>query len=639
MSKGLKEISKFNFDEKPVVMSFENYLEEAKCNRELYISAAERMLKAIGEPEYVDTSKDSRLSKLFGNRVIRRYNTFADFYGMEDVIERIVSYFRHSAQNLEEARQILYLLGPVGSAKSSIAERLKALLETQPFYALAGSPINESPLGLISPLASDRLQIPETYLKHIPSPWAVKRLEEFGGDLSKFKVVKKYPSSIKQIAICKTEPGDENNQDISTLVGKLDIRQLENYSQADPDAYSYTGGLCLANRGMLDFVEMFKAPIKVLHPLLTATQENNYKGVEAIGAIPFDGVIVSHSNESEWNTFKNDKTNEAFLDRIYTVEVPYCTRVSEEISIYKKFINSSSLAEAPIAPGTLEMLARFSVLTRLTAPSTDATMTGAISKMMVYNGDNAKEKDPKAKSLQEYKDDASHDEGFSGVSTRAAYKILAEVFNFDAQEISADPVHLLYVLEKTIYSEHPNKDEADGLVEILKDYLAPEYAKQIGKDIQTAYLDSYSEYGQALFDRYLLYADNWCENQDYRDPDTGQMYSREALNSELEKIEKSAGIANPKDFRYEVTKWALRYRSDHKGNNPKWTSYEKLRRVIEATMFEKTEDLLPVISFSGHGTKEDKKKHKAFVERMVEMGYTERQVRRLVEWHTRISRS
>jgi serine protein kinase len=125
------------------------------------------------------------------------------------------------------------------------------------------------------------------------SPWAVKRLQELKGDISKFKVVKLYPSVLEQRGISKTEPGDENNQDISTLVGKVDIRKLGDHSQNDPDAYSYSGGLCLGNQGLMEFVEMFKAPIKVLHPLLTATQEKNYKGTEPIGAIPFNGSNIS----------------------------------------------------------------------------------------------------------------------------------------------------------------------------------------------------------------------------------------------------------------------------------------------------------------------------------------------------------
>src|SRR3712207_5660695 len=172
----------------------------------------------------------------------------------------------------------------------------------------------------------------------------------------------------------------ENNQDISSLVGKVDIRKLETLSQNDPDAYSYSGGLNRANQGLLEFVEMFKAPIKMLHPLLTATQEGNYIGTENIGAIPFSGIIMAHSNEAEWQTFKNNKNNEAFIDRIFVIKVPYCLRVTEEQKIYEKLIRGSELAEAPCAPATLEMLARFSVLSRL-RPHENSNF---YSKMRVY---------------------------------------------------------------------------------------------------------------------------------------------------------------------------------------------------------------------------------------------------------------
>ncbi|HEX7643673.1 MAG TPA: PrkA family serine protein kinase, partial [Burkholderiaceae bacterium] len=319
--------------------SLQEYLEICKRDRLAYASAAERMLAAIGEPELVDTRNDSRLSRIFANKVIKIYPAFREFYGTEEVIEQVVSYFRHAAQGLEERKQILYLLGPVGGGKSSIAEKLKHLMEKVPFYCIKGSPVNESPLGLFNEeedgaILEEDFGIPRRYLRTIPSPWAVKRLHEFNGDINKFRVVKRYPSVLKQIAISKTEPGDENNQDISSLVGKVDIRKLEDYAQDDPDAYSYSGGLCLANQGLMEFVEMFKAPIKVLHPLLTATQEGNYNSTEGLGGLPYSGIILAHSNESEWHSFRNNKNNEAFIDRIYIVKVPYCLRVTDEIKIY-----------------------------------------------------------------------------------------------------------------------------------------------------------------------------------------------------------------------------------------------------------------------------------------------------------------
>jgi serine protein kinase len=622
----------------PEEMTIQEYLDLCKTDHTAYASAGERMLLAIGEPEQINTKNDPRLSRIFTNRIIKRYPAFNEFYGIEDVIEQIVAYFKHAAQGLEEKKQILYLLGPVGSSKSSLAEKLKDLMEQIPFYAIKGSPVHESPLGLFDKdvygkVLLDEFGIPDRYLNNIMSPWAAKRLGEFKGDITKFKVVKVWPSRLNQVGITKTEPGDENNQDISALVGKVDIRKLEDYSQDDPDAYSYSGGLCIANQGMLEFVEMFKAPIKMLHPLLTATQEGNYNGTEG-SAIPFSGIVVAHSNESEWHTFRNNKNNEAFLDRVYIVKVPYCLRVNEETSIYEKLLRNSSLADAPCAPGTLEMMAQFAVLTRLKEPENSVIF----SKMRVYNGENLKDTDPKAKPLQEYRDAAGVDEGMSGLSTRFAYKILSKVFNYDSTEVAANPVHLMYILEKQIEQEQFPTETEEKYIDFIKTILAPKFGEFIGKEIQTAYLESYSEYGQNLFDRYISYADHWIQNTEYRDQDTGEMYDREALNVELEKIEKPAGIANPRDFRNEVVNYTLRQRAAKAGKNPVWTSYEKIRDVIEKRIFTNTEELLPIVSFNTKSSKEEQTKHDAFVARMMGTGekkYTRKQVELLVSWFLR----
>lgn len=620
--------------------SLQEYLELCKNDPSAYASAAERLLLAIGEPELIDTSLDLDLSRIFSNKIIKRYPEFLDFFGMEECIEQMVSFFKHAAQGLEEKKQILYLLGPVGGGKSSLAEKLKQLIEKVPFYALKGSPIHESPLGLFNPaedgkILEEEYGIPLRYVTSIMSPWAAKRLSEFNGDISKFRVIKQYPSMLNQIAISKTEPGDENNQDISSLVGKVDIRRLEEFPQNDPDAYSFSGGLCQSNQGIMEFVEMFKAPIKVLHPLLTASQEGNYNGTEAIGSIPFDGVILAHSNEAEWQGFKNNRNNEAFIDRVYIVKVPYCLRVSEEIRIYEKLLSNSSLSEVPCAPDTLNMLAQFTVLSRLKDPENSSIY----SKMRIYDGENLKDVDPKAKSIQEYKDTAGVDEGMEGLSTRFAFKILSKVFNFDPTEIAANPVHLMYVLEKQIEQEQFPPDIRDIYLNFLKEFIAPRYIEYIGKEIQTAYLESYSEYGQNIFDRYITYADLWIQDQEFRNPETGEVLDHGALNDELEKIEKPAGISNPKDFRHEVVNFVLRARASNEGNNPSWISYEKLRLVIEKIMFSNTEDLLPVISFNAKSSKDDQSKHQEFVKRMNERGYTEKQVRLLSEWYIRVRKS
>jgi serine protein kinase len=345
--------------------------------------------------------------------------------------------------------------------------------------------------------------------------------------------------------------------------------------------------------------------------------------------------LLAHSNESEWESFRNNRNNEAFLDRVYIVKVPYCLRITEEIRIYEKLLENSELAKASCAPSTLSILAQFSVLSRIKAVENSSLY----SKMRVYDGESLKDTDPKATSYQVYRDMAGVDEGMNGLSTRFAFKILSRVFNFDHQEVAANPVHLFYVLEQQIEREQFPQEMQDNYMEFLKGYLIPQYVEFIGKEIQTAYLESYSEYGQNIFDRYVTYADFWIQDQEYRDPETGQMFDRAALNDELEKIEKPAGISNPKDFRNEIVNFVLRARANNEGKNPAWNSYEKLRTVIEKKMFSNTEELLPVISFNAKANVDDQKKHDDFVARMEDKGYTQKQVRLLSEWYLRVRKS
>lgn len=616
---------------KQETLTLDEYLELASSDSSYYLNAAERMLKAIGEPTLINTTDNDRLGRIFSNRVIKVYDSFKDFFGMEEAIEKIVAYFTHYAQGLEESKQILYLLGPVGGGKSSLAEKLKALMETQPFYAIEGSPVFDNPLGLFGPQHADKLNIPERYLTNKVSPQLLKRLDnELEGDISKLKVVKLYPNQARRIALTKTEPGDENNQDISSLVGKVDIRKLADYAPDDPDAYSYSGGLCRGNRGILEFVEMFKAPIKMLHPLLTATQEKNYNGTQEIGSIPFDGIVLAHSNESEWESFRNNKNNEAFIDRVYITEVPYCLRATEERKILDKLIKNSTLKDAPAAPHTLDFLAQFNVITRMT----HSRSANPYTKMQVYDGRNVKHEDHQAKSVQEYKSLADNTEGFQGFGTRSGYKVLARTFNYDLEEVAANPVHLMICLQDYIEQEKL-PDDTKSFYESIIAELRGRYIKELEKDIQKSYLDADADFSQNMFERYIAHAKAWCNDDEFRDHQTGQMYDREALNQELEKIEKPAGIANPKDFRHEVLMFALNYRGENEGRWPKWDSYEQMAQAIRGLVFSKIEDILPVLSFEGHKSKAEESSHKTFVKNMQKKGYTKKQIRTVVEWYRR----
>lgn len=643
----LKSISASFADKfaKPEVMSLEAYLELCKTDPLAFATSAERMVAAIGEPVITDTSGDPRLSRIHSNKQVRIYKAFDDMYGAEEAIERIAAYFRHAAAGLEESKQILYLKGPVGGGKSSLAERLKLLMQKNAIYILFDAseknpelqmaPTLDSPLSLFNVLEhgewlNAEFGINQRYLNTVMSGWAQQKLEEFSGDVTKFSVLKVYPNKDKQLGVMKVEPGDENNQDVSVLIGKTDLRKLEKFPQSHPYSYSYSGGLNRTNQGLLDFAEMFKANIKTLNPLLMATQEHNYNGTESIPSMPYTGIIMAHSNESEWSTFRNNKSNEAFLDRVYIVDVPYCLRVDEEIKIYEKMIAGSSLRKAPIAPGTLKMLAQWSILSRLKAPENSTIY----AKLRVYNGDNVKDTMPNAKSLEEYKDVAGITEGMTGMSTRFAFKVLSAVFDLRPEETQANPIDLMYVIEEAVRKEALPEETAQKLMSYIKDYLQPKYFEFLEKELRTAYLESYRSFGQNMFERYVLFADAWIEDVQCRDPETHVMINRDALNSKLEEIEKAAGITNPKDFRNEITNYVLKYKAKNEGRSPAWDAYEKIKVVIEKRMFSATEQIMPVIAFGAKQDKETEEKHQGFVSRMVDKGYTENQIKILVAWFT-----
>lgn len=617
-------------------LTLEEYLKGCKTDPLMYATASERLLAAIGDPEQIDTRNHERLGRIFSNQSISIYNAFKEIYGLESPLKDLVSFVKHAAQGLEERKQILYLLGPVGSSKSTIVRILKKLMESVPFYAIKGSPIYDNPLSLFSLEDSKALGIPERYLGVIPSPWLTKRIKELDGDISQLKVVKLFPNEANQVAISHIEPGDENNQDISSLVGKLNIREIGEYNVDDPDAYSFSGGLCQGNRGIVEFAEMFKSPIKSLNPLLEATQSGFYKGTESIAAIPFDGIIIAHSNESEWQKFRTDKRNEALIDRIFITRIPYSLRYSEEQKIYEKMLKESSLSEAPCAPKTLETLAQFSVLSRLVT-----TKHGQLeTKMKVYNGESLKAKNIEAKSVYEYQKeahDSEFEEGFFGQSTRFAFKVLAQTFNYDQNEVAANPLHLLFILEDRVRQEHLNPDDEQRLL-IITGWLSAEFLKFLDGEIKKAYIESYDDYGQNIFDRYIIYADNWLSEEDYRDPLSNMLMTSKELEDFLEEVETPAGISNAKDFRNEVVKFCLRHQGKNDGKNPRWSSYQKIREVIEAKIFSNIEDMLPIISNTSQGTAKDKEHHEDFVNRMMEGGYTRNQIHVLISWYIQSSK-
>jgi serine protein kinase len=630
-----------DLDTREVEMTMEEYLELCKTDPSAYANPWQRLLKAIGEPEIIDFNKEPKLRQIFEGMPTVRYPGLADFYGIEDTLQKVVAAIRSGAQGGEESKQILYLLGPVGSSKSSLAKRISELMEQEPFYAIKGSPVFDNPLKALDfrrygKAIEENYHIDPLLLKGALSPWATKRLNtELGRDWRKFKVVKIYPSINEQRAISRVEASDKNNKDVSSIVGKVDLSKLEDgMAQHDADAYGYFGGLNRGNRGMMEYVEMFKDPIDTLNPLLAATQDRQYNGTEGIGALPFEGIILAHSNEAEWDKFRNDRTNEAFIDRCKIIKVPYTLRVSAELDIYRKYIRENQLRKAPCAPGTLEMQSTFAVQSRLMQPKDGSNIE---TKMKVYDGERTN--DPKAKTIAAYRKeayDAKSREGMTGWSVRDSFKALSDTFNLHAAEgeVSATPVDLMFVLDRMIRGQDLPDETRDRYLALIETKLKPEYAKSLDAQIKEALVESFSSYGQNLFERYVRYAELSLEEyDDHIDPITKSTIKKADIEKELQAIEKPAGITNPTGFRNDVVRFVTKYQRDNEGRMPDWTTYKKFAEAIQSKIFSSTKELMPLISFGPKGSTEDEKKHADFVDRMVARGYPRQALPQIVQWY------
>lgn len=632
---------KADFDKrKEEVLSLGDYLNLCKEDHMAYAGPAERLLKAFGKPEIIDTSKEKgRMNTIFMGKTIARYPAFDDFYGMEETIEKIVSHVRGAAEGSEYLKQILYLLGPVGGGKSSLGERVKELMEQNPIYVLrvksgphkgAISPINESPLGLfntpeIKDILASEYNIPKRYMKLPASPWALKRLEEGGGNIDEvFEVIKVYPSMDKQIGVAKVEPGDENNQDISTLVGKVDINKLgEGTAQDDVDTYLFSGGFAKGHQGVMEFVEMFKAPLKVLNPLLEAMQARKYTGTEQIGTIPLDALILAHSNESEWKSFSADQKNEAILDRVNIVNVPYSMRYTEEKQIYQKMLDESGYSNKPIAPRTLDMLAKFAVVSRI-LPAGEDYMGDAAPDVIadVLDGRMAEGAKRNVPSYKELKSREPLDLGMAGASTRFNFKTLTETFNARVNQgiLEADPITLMEVLKDRIIRDKrvPNQD---ALIAYIDEKMAPEYKRFLSEEIVTAFTNADDSFLQNRFDRYISMAESWLQETEFNDKEvSGKLLGRPQLEAKLGEIERGANISNPQQFRQDVVFYVFKQRAA--GQEVRWDAYEKLGSVIRQSVERRLEDILPLIIHDANRDEKQTEEFNRFIDNMKEKGYT-----------------
>ncbi|SHJ87733.1 putative serine protein kinase, PrkA [Clostridium cavendishii DSM 21758] len=568
--------------------------------------------------EILRPEENQRIKKIYGNEVIRRYNFFKnDFFGIDKVLMKLMNYFNSASMKGEEARQVLYLVGPVGAGKSSLVESLKrALEEAEPIYSIKGCPMHEEPLHLIPKhLRKDFEKVLGVQIEGDLCPVCRYRLmHEFNGKYEDVPVVRKNFSIRSRKGIGVVPPVDPNNQDTSILTGSVDISKMDMYPEDDPRIFSLNGAFNVGNRGLVEFIEVFKNDVEYLHTIITATQEKSIPSPGKGAMIYFDGLIIAHSNEAEWNKFKSDHTNEAILDRIVKIEVPYCLELNAEKRIYEKILKKSNF-EAHIAPHTIEVAAMFAILSRLI----QSAKVDPITKLKIYNAEDIVEKGSTKKiDITELREEAGTNEGMKGISTRFIIKAIDNALS-NSEHNCINPLSIMESIVKSVKDMDISQEEKKKYLGFIQDTIRKEYNKMLEKEITKAFIHSFREQAESLFNNYLDNAEAYINKNKLKDSSTGEELNPD--ESFMRSIEEQIGIseASAKGFRADVTSYM--FYIVRSGGKIDYTSYEPLKEAIEKKLTASVKDLSRIITKSRVRDKEQDEKYSSMVEEMKKNGY------------------
>ena len=563
---------------------------------------------------------DPRTKRLYKDEPLKVFNFFAEeFFGIERTIAQIVRYFHSASLKGEESRQVLYLMGPVGSGKSSLVERIQRGLEQIGFiFAIEGCPMNEEPLHLVPRhLRREFEKMLGVHIEGDLCPVCRYRLKsEFNNRYEEFPVIARNFSKRNRVGVGVVPPVDPNNQDTSVLIGSEDISKLDQYSEGDPRVLELNGALNVGNRGIVEFIEVFKNETEYLHAMITATQEKVIPAPGRHGMVYVDTCIVAHSNEAEWQKFKADHTNEAILDRIVVVKVPYNLRLSEEVKIYQKIIRNSDF-RAHVAPHTLELASMYAILSRLEPTAKCDLMT----KLRLYNGEEVVEKGRTKKiDVQELKEDTKR-EGMSGISTRFIMKALDNALSDNVSGNCINPINVREALISMTKEGDLPDDTRKQYLEFLQDTLHKEYLDLLEKEITRAFVYSYQEQAESLFQNYLDHAEAYVNKTRVRDRNTNEeLAPDEGFLKSIE--EQIAIIGSAADgFRQEVI--AYLWATSRRGEKISYKSYEPLKEAIEKKLMTSVRDISRIITKARTRDEEQGEKYGSMVKNLLENGYCE----------------
>lgn len=619
------------------------YLELVKKDPAIAISAPGRIYKMITS-EGIEKAKEKVL--LPGYEDLKTYKFFEnDIFGANEVLHDLVKFFHAGARRTETGRRILILVGPVSSGKSSIASLLKRKLELytrkNPIYAIEGSPTNEDPLLLIPrrdrPRWEELLGVkiegdvtPITRYRLLNTP---EYRDDKGNVLwEKVPVTQITLSERDRRGIGTFQPSDPKNQDISELIGHVDFSKLTEFGETDPRAFNLDGELEIANRGLVEYIEILKCDIKFHYVLITVAQEQVIKA-PGFPQISTDLVILSHTNQTEFDKFRSNKENEALHDRMYPIYVPYCLKVNEEVKIYKKMIASSHFAGMDIAPFTLEVAAMFAVLTRL---SESSLCPDLIKKMKYYNGEAVmeQEKDPvDVKALRI--EGKGKGEGMRGISPRFVVNAINVAMSEKEEEGSINPLDIIRAMRNN-FGHHIGftEEEAERYLRLLmadKGSVNAEYREIAKKEVNRAFLFAYEDQAQALFDNYIKNTTAFCLKKTNTDPITGEEH--QADEKLMRSIEEMIGVSE--NAKREFRQGIFVFKSDALDNGREFNfkSYQPLHDAIEKKLMG---DLKNVVSLTiADPSKKDPKSQKRrqdAIEALKSKGYSAHNAEKLLQY-------
>ncbi len=606
--------------EKKFEGTFLDYLELVQSNPSIAKLAHKRLYDAI-ESKGISIMSDEnpRKRKIFNGENIRVYDYFSkEFFGMEHVIEKLMRFLKGAALRGEESRQVLLLMGPVGAGKSALTEHIKKALDGEKYFHLDGDPQRGEPLQLLPrSLREDFEKLLGVKIEGDLSPIARwKLLNEHSGEYENFPVVQASFSQRGRRGIASVPPMDANSQDVSVLIGSEDISKLDKYSEDDPRVLNLTGAFNVGNRGLVELIEVFKNEIEFLHTIITATQEKRVPAPGKHDMVFFDGVILAHCNESEWNRFKSEHTNEAILDRVVKINVPYILELDQEIKIYEKILSRSDF-NAHIAPHTIKVASMFSVMSRLK----HSNKCDLLTKMKIYNGEEVIEKGRVKKiDIKDLKEE-SRNEGMKGISTRFIMKSIDHALT-DESKACVTPIGVMKSLTKMVKEQIVDEDFREKCLEIIQKTVREEYLRILETEIAKAFITAYEEQAQSLFDTYLDNAEAYTTKSKIKDPITGDEY--DADEKFMKSIEEVIGISGSarQGFRSDVT--AYMFAKMRHGETVDYRSYEPLKEAIEAYLINSVKDMARIVTKSKSRDDDQRKKYSDMVQTLVdEYGYNE----------------